>query len=396
MLHMSRNERFSRREFLSLSLASAGAVGVSTLIKPKDALATEDTKGTTVFIDDLGRSVRVSNAINSVTPTGINAQTMLCELCPEKIASLAVEISKADATDYEDVDMGELAQLPETGTLFSTSDTDIDSDEVVEISPAVMIDVGLPQKGLADKLNALQLETNIPYIFIDISFGNLPKAYRTLGLLLGCIQRAEDLASYVETVMSEVKEIANSQGVSRRVFYAQRELGLAVTEGISLQLDALAYIGAIPVTEPYDFVTKQICFDTLAESEIDWILFDDTDVLESLQQGKGRACDIWSNAMLLCGAGFMVSPALYHSWLGSMVFVQSIGLLWLTCAMWPASCGYGIEQRAQEFYTLFYDNGLVKEKAPELVGDLPKSVPSDTSDQDPVRNHTEEAVSDEW
>jgi iron complex transport system substrate-binding protein len=88
-----------------------------------------------------------------------------------------------------------------------------------------MLDVGLPKEGLADRLNALQLETNIPYVFIDISFGKLPRAYRTLGSLLGCEARAEALASYVEAAMSEVREIANSKELACKVFYAQRERG---------------------------------------------------------------------------------------------------------------------------------------------------------------------------
>jgi iron complex transport system substrate-binding protein len=131
----------------------------------------------------------------------------LCELFPEKIASLAVEISGDDVSDYEEADMGELVQLPETGTLFSTSDTDMSPTKVAALSPVIMLDVGLPKEGLAEKLDALQLETGIPYIFIDISFGNLPQAYRILGSLLGCDRRAEALAAYVEAVLSEVKAL---------------------------------------------------------------------------------------------------------------------------------------------------------------------------------------------
>jgi iron complex transport system substrate-binding protein len=393
---MKQSACLSRRKFLALSLASAGAVGANTLIQPQQALAVENTRATSVFIDDLGRRIRVPDVINGVTPTGVNAQTMLFELCPDKIASLAMEISTPDAADYQDADMGELAELPKTGALLSTGGADIDSEEVVDISPVVMIDVGLPKEGLADKLNALQLETNIPYIFIDISFGKLPQAYRTLGSLLGCEQRAEALASYVEAAMSEVKEIASNLKTPCKVFYAHREQGLAVTGGIPLQLDAIAYTGAIAVIEPYDYTARQINFDALVGADIDWVLFDDTSVLQSLQLGEGEAWDIWSETILSCRAGFAVSPALYHSWLGSMVFVQSIGLLWLTSVMWPASRGYDMEQRAREFYALFYGLGLVDEKAQELIGSIPpEDVLSYASDPEFVSNHAEEVISDD-
>jgi iron complex transport system substrate-binding protein len=196
----------------------------------------------------------------------------------------------------------------------------------------------------------------------------LPDAYRTLGTLLGCEQRAETLAVYVEAVMSEVTRIADTKETACKVFYAQREYGLAVTGSISLQLDAIASVGAIPVVEPYDYASNQVQLDVLAGVAVDWILFDDTNILESLQQRKGAAWDMWSETILTCDAEFAVSPALFHSWLGSMVFAQSIGLLWLASVVWPASCDYDIEQRAQEFSALFYGLGLADEASTDLVG----------------------------
>jgi hypothetical protein len=115
VLHMTRNERLSRRKFLSFSLASAGAIGIGVAIKPQQAHAAKKTTGTTVFVDGLGRSVRIPIVIESVTPTGISAQTMLCELCPEKMASLAVGISEADAADYQDAQHGRPGRAPRDG-----------------------------------------------------------------------------------------------------------------------------------------------------------------------------------------------------------------------------------------------------------------------------------------
>jgi iron complex transport system substrate-binding protein len=339
-------------------------------MKPQQALATESIVGTIVFTDDLGRSVRLPSIIDSVTPTGINAQMMLCHLFPEKMASLAMEVPPSDVSDYADANLEDLVELPETGTLLSSSGADIVSEEVVEISPGIMLDVGLPKEGLADKLNALQLETNIPYIFIDISFGNLPNAYRALGSLLGCESRAEALASYVESVMAEVKGVVDLQETAYKVFYAQRELGLSVTGGISLQLDAITYAGGIPIVEPYDYANKAVLVDMVGGSEIDWILFDDTDVLEPLLLGEGEAYVVWSEAISSSGAGFAASPALYHSWLGSMVFAQSIGLLWLVSVIWPTHCDFDMDVRAQEFYNLFYGLGLADDSASELVGEI--------------------------
>jgi iron complex transport system substrate-binding protein len=368
---MHQAKRFSRRKFLSLSLTSAGAASVGVLLKPNRALAQESRAASVVFCDGLGRKVRIPTSVGSVTPTSVHAQVMLAELCPNKIASLAIEISEEDAADYEGADMDGLVALPETGTLASTSDTDVDPDEVAEVSPTVMLDVGLPKEGLADRLNALQLETGIPHIFIDISFGRLPEAYRALGSLLGCRQRAEDLAAYVETAMAEVRRISDSQEASCRVFYAQREQGLRVCDGIDLQLEAISYAGGTPVTEPYDYAAKTVHLDTLAQSAVDLILFDDNFMTEVLSSGEGEVWELWSGIVFAADTVYAISPALYHSWLGSLVYAQSIGLLWLCSILWPTSCNYDINERAQGFYNLFYGYNVAEEKTRGLVGVMP-------------------------
>lgn len=393
-LSMHQNQRFSRRNFLSLSLATVGAASAGALLGTKPALGQETRTASYIFTDDLGRNIRVPNIIESVTPTGIHAQTILTELYPQKMASLAMEISESDAADYEEANMDELLELPETGTLLLTSDVDIDSDVVEDISPAIMLDVGLPKEGLTDKLNALQLETNVPYIFIDISFGKLPQAYRSIGRLLGCEQRAEALAEYVESVMDEVGSMVPKQQGAPKVFYAQRECGLELTSGVSLQLDALFFAGAIPIVEPYDFASKTINFETLSQTPVSWIIFDDTTMLESLQNGEGKAWDIWSNVISM-GTSYAVSPALYHSWFGSLVFAQSIGLLWLCSMFWPQLCNWTIEERAQEFYDLFYGRDLEEESTQELVGEFQATMTPDAPILEPIDADNEEVISDE-
>jgi hypothetical protein len=71
---VSCGKRYSRRKFLSL--ASIGAIGGVILTKPLHALAAENVREATVFVDDLGRNVWIPHTIQSVTPTGINAQTL--------------------------------------------------------------------------------------------------------------------------------------------------------------------------------------------------------------------------------------------------------------------------------------------------------------------------------
>lgn len=355
----------TRRTFAKI--ASVGIMSIALPSFPRTAIAQEGS-GQRQFIDSLNRSVSVANVIESVTPIGIHAQTLMTTLCPEGLASLATGIND-DAADYKDAGIGDLTNLPKTGGIVSPATEDVAIDEIEIISPELILDVGLPRDGLASELDALQAETGIPVVFLDISFGKLSQAYRTLGELLGYQSRAEDLADYIDRANDRVRAFAASSTTSNKVFYAPRENGLTVRSGIEVQIDALAFSGATPVTAPYDYVRKTVDFNILKASETDFVIFDDTNCLDSFLSGEGEAANIWKDVTAISQGKYAVSPALMHSWFGSAVLVQTLGILWISSILWPTERSVDITSEARSFYSLFYGLIWAEDAFADLAGD---------------------------
>ncbi len=354
---MGSESKLTRRAFLGI--ASGGVAGTLLLGNTDKAYAESPGERRTIE-DSLGRSVSVPCSISSVWPRGVYAQAILCQLYPQKMTAVHREIEEGDCRDYVDAGLGWVPSLSETVEEAAT-------DGLAD-APDVVIDVGMQKEGLRESLDAEETQMGVPHVFVDISFGNLPAAYRFLGNLLGCSARAEVLASYVESVYAETSSLCFEGGSSRKVFYAPRHRGLQVSSSISVQLDALHHIGVSPITSPYNFDERSIDLMKVMGEMPDLVVFDDLDAFDSLTEFSGEILDIWSAVPSVMDGRFACSPALLHSWFGSALLLQGIGLLWICSVICPDTCSYDIGQRAKEFYELFYDLRISDFREQPLVG----------------------------
>jgi iron complex transport system substrate-binding protein len=289
-------------------------------------------------------------------------------VCPEGLASVASGIDARDAIEYENADMGELTDLPETGLMALGSNSAIEKSKLAWAAPDIILDVGLPKEGLMGDLDRLQAKTGKPCVFVDISFGKLPDAYRIVGDILGVRTRTEQLACYVEDVCARIERGRKDRLGQCAAFYAPRFLGLEAKNSISLQNDVMNFIGASPVASPYDYTGETVDLTILASEDVDLVLFDDTSCLESLTKGEGEAYDIWSALPAVAEGRYVVAPALMHSWFGSMVIAQSIGALWLANVIWPKEYDLDMVHEASIFYELFYGLHCDEEMLRSLIG----------------------------
>ncbi|MDR3316253.1 MAG: ABC transporter substrate-binding protein [Coriobacteriales bacterium] len=355
----------SRKHFIEL--VSGGALCALALGVPREAFGVQVIDDVYDFVDSLGRGVSIPSSIERVTPMGICAQTMLCTLLPEKLASVAVSINEAETQEYLNAGMGAVTDLPETGTAIKSEATGIDLGGIEAIVPSIILDIGTPKEELGSRLDALQEETGRPCVFLDISFGKLPEAYRKLGQLLGCGKRAEKLASYIEGIYSDIEKRRTKVLGSCKVLYASGELGLHSRGSASLQADVISFIGAVPIVTPHSAENGTIDFGALASEDVGIVLFDDADSFDSLCSHEGEAYEIWSSIPAVQSGRVAVSPGLFHSWLGSLVLVQAIGTLWLASVLCPMVYDYDMAQKAEEFYGLFYGLETDAETTRELV-----------------------------
>ena len=352
----------TRRDFAAIAAkAFALAVGVPGM----DVVAGR-AEGV-VFADALGRDVRIDGSVTSVSPLGIGAQAMITALVPNGLASVALDV-KGDEEAYDDAGLAGVSGLPESGALNMASADPVSEAAIGSVKPDLLIDAGVPRDGLAEELDELQRVTGVPCVFLDIGFGKLPDAYRLLGRLLFCESRAEELAVFVESALDMAREVASRSGKSCRALYAPRRDGLSVRSGIEVQLDAMRHVGVEPVTDAYDMDARTVDPVRAAESDPDLVVFGSSASLESLLAKEGSAFEAWGRVPAVAQGRFVVCPTLMHSWFGSMVLVQSLGVLWLARVVFPDACDYDLVGQAGDFYRLFYGLDRTAEELIGLVG----------------------------
>ena len=353
----------TRRSFLSAAAAVAGGVTVFSL--PGRALAAE-ASATDVpdpaemkLADSLGRPIDVAVPAGTVVPLGIYAQTLMETLYPGALASLAKEVS-GDADDFAEAGLADVVGLVETGTPKASFGKDADLALIASLEPDMILRAGVPRAEVDEELERVQSETGAPCVFLDVSFGKLQGSYRTLGRLLGCEERAEELACYIEDAQARAVAAMSGNGSKPKVFYGPRVAGKKVTGGVAVQVDAMSRLGLEPVTRPYDYEGHTVDFAALAEEDPDFVLLDDTSFPDAFFSCEGEVYDLWKGIRAINEGRFAVAPALMHSILGSAVFAQSIGMLWTARVVAPSCFKYDLASEMVEFYRLFY--GLERDK----------------------------------
>lgn len=353
MKKLSPNSSFdtsiTRREMLSMT--AVGATGLILSTAPQ-ALGSEQAG---VLIDSLNRSVKLPQNITKVVPVGMPAQAFMTTLCPEKLASLVRKIPQEDIADYADAGITNVVHLCETGGNSDSTTENLSIGKVEKLNPCIMLDAGLKKAGLKEKLDILQEQANTPCLFVDLSFGSLPESYRKLGAILECSQRAEQLANWVEEALQKCTSLSTKETKETRVFYAPREKGTLVKHSIKVQLDAISHVGYTPVTSPYDYDNGTVNMSILVAEDPDFIIFDDAKIHTSLVAESGDTFELWRDIRAIRECRYAASPALMHSWFGSILFAQAIGALWLPSVISPSICPYSILEEAQSFYELFYN-----------------------------------------
>lgn len=359
---LSSNGLISRRSFVcafSAALANC-AVGV---MNPLPAYGERS-----IFVEDsLGRTFSFEEPPLRICPYGVYAQTLLEELIPSALVSVAKDIS-CELAEFDRAGIGYLAELPvlsfgSAGALYDPALSEIDSVDV-----DCVIQAGIPDDGLRDALDRLQADAGVPCFFVDVSFGCLSEAYRKLGSLLGCAKRAEILANYIDSLHGKFSGVAGESSCEyASVFYAPRVAGRKVTRATKVQIDAISFLGLNAVTSPYDLSARDINFAFLENQRADLVIYDDLAFADLEKLSFDDSYFPWRYSSAVKNGNFAVSPALFHSFFGSAVFAQSLGLIWLTRVVSSALDNGELVAEIKEFYQLFYHLELSEDEVLGLL-----------------------------
>lgn len=353
--------RITRREFMVAAITTVGGIALFSL--PKNAYALEND---TIY-DSLGNVIDLTKPIGRVVPAGIYAQTLMETLFPEALVSVAKEVS-SDSVDFEEAGLDRVTRLPETGTPKGNFGKNISYERIKALSPDLVLQAGFDPKKGDSETSLITEETDTQTMYLDIGFGKLPEAYRTLGQALGYSERAEAIASYIESAQERAVKSANVGDNRICVFYAPRVAGKKVTSGLCIQVDALEALGYEAITSPYDFTNKTVNFAELEKENPHFILFDDTNFPSEFFKSEGEVYEDWRNVSAICEGRFAIAPALIHSILGSAIFAQSIGMLWMAYVLEGKDSTLDIASEMQDFYRVLYNLEQGKDEVRNLLG----------------------------
>lgn len=344
----------------ALAGCSGGQAGPSSKAKDLQRAADEGTGDAQLFTDSAGRQVALPANIQSISPSGAYAQIILSTLCPDKLISLSSSFSKSARQYLGD----EVSNLPVLGRFYGKN-ADMNYEEIIRMSPDVIIDMGEPKENIASDMDGLQEQTGLPVIFIEATMTHLPDAYRTLGALLGMRDQAEQLAGYIDNALAQAAahhdEVA-AQGL--RVLYSGGEYGYEVKEADGVHAQALSLLGVTNVAVLQGANSTTVSPEQVMVWKPDVVLLSPDAGFFDLIYSDGT----WANIPAVQNKRVYEVPGKPYEWLDKPPSVQTVlGLQWLGNLLYPQLFDFDMIAQAQEFYRLFWHYDLSADEARELM-----------------------------
>lgn len=329
------------------------------------------TPATWEFTDSTGRTVTLPGEITRIAITGPLSQIYVLPLAGD----LLVGVSNSFSVDAQTYLPEYVFQLTEIGQLYGGKG-EIDLEALLAAAPDVVIDVGEAKSSMAEDLQSLTEQTGIPFVHIDATVSTTPEAYRTLGKLLNREEKAEELASYCETVLRQTEElmaIVDARDARKTILYCLGDDGVNVLAQGSFHAETVnAMADNLAVVE--DVVSK----GSGNEVDLEQILLWDPDVIifapDSIYDTVGTM-EAWQSVRAIAEGQYYKTPYGPYGWLSSPPSVQRyLGLLWLGALLYPEDVTYDLQEAVTEYYQIFYGCELTDELYQALVaGALPET-----------------------
>lgn len=364
---------------LVLSLTACGTANPPETAAPTDSpavteAAPAETEGavdsqpstpaeTVLFTDGCGREVEVPAQISRLVPSGPLSQIVLYAIAPEMFVGLAAK--------WDDSAKGIIPEdrlnLPYFGQLYGSANLNV--EELALADPQIFIDVGQPKGSVAEDMDALQAQTEIPAVFVTATLETMPEAFRTLGKLLNKEEKGEALAAFCEKIYSRTADIMAKVGDNKvDALYVLGEEGLNVLAKGSYQaglVDMLVNNLAVVENPVSKGTGNQVSMEQIALWNPPFVIFAPDSIYDTVAENP-----TWSELSAIQSGSYVKTPIGPHCWMTSPPAVQQyLGMIWLTAVLYPDYCDYDVKADVLEYYQLFYDCALTDEQYESLVAD---------------------------
>ncbi|MCB1725782.1 MAG: iron ABC transporter substrate-binding protein [Gammaproteobacteria bacterium] len=341
---------------MSLRLSSLLALGLLWC-------ATGFAAGRTVT-DSAGRVVEIPDRIERVYAAGPPASILLYVLAPDRLGGWP-----RAPHDYERPYLAApYRDLPETGRLTGRGDN-ANLERVLRTRPDLIVDFGSVRDTYASLADAVQNQTGIPYLLIDGRFDNTPAALRLLGSVLGVPARGDELATYAETLFTDLdRALATIPDAQRpRVYLARGPDGLETGLKGSINSEIIERAGGRNVADPGASSQRR----GLVQSSIENVILANPDTVITWDRNFYDTVwhdPLWAGIDAVRRGRVYLSPTAPFGWIDRPPSVNRlIGLKWLAGLFYPERLGSDLRAETRRFYKLFYHVDLDDRQLDELI-----------------------------
>lgn len=320
----------------------------------------QESAGTRTFVDSAGREVEVPETITRIIPSGDMAQMLLWPLAADELVSVATPV-----TEEQEKYLGTTARdLPETGNLYKTG-SELNVEEVASLDAQIIIDFGEAKDSITEDLDNLQELLGIPCVFIEGGLEDSAEAYRMLGELLGKEEQAEELASYIDTVIDTTQQVFKTTEKKEAVILSGSD-GLGCVASGTYFDEVWAYMlkNVAQVDDAQMYASTSIDFEQLASWDPDYLFcYNGADPEDLSQRAE------WSQLSAVQNGQCYAVPEGPYSFVSPPTVNRYLAIIWIADQVYPGVFPWDTEQMVKEYYQLFYHYTLSDADYDALMGD---------------------------
>lgn len=355
--------------FAGCSKAPAGDTTPPSQTTTDPTTQPETHPQTREFTDSTGRTVTVPYEVTKIAISGPLSQVYILPLAGDMLVGVSTRY--AEGTEMY-LPKG-VYDKPEIGQLYGGKG-EMDLEALLAAAPDVVIDIGDAKKTIVEDMDSLTKQTGIPFVHVDATVATAPDAYRMLGELVGRKDKAEELATYCQSILDRTTAMmakVDADGARKTILYCLGDTGTNVlakgsfhAETVNTMADNLAVMSEV--------VSK----GSGNESDLEQIMLWNPDVIvfapDSIYDTVG-SMDAWKSVGAIASGNYYKTPYGPYGWLSSPPSVQRyLGLLWLGELLYPEYTDYDLQEEVTKYYKLFYGCDLTDEMYQNLmVGAMP-------------------------
>lgn len=353
---------------MAVLLALGIMTGCGSSESDRSSSAEKSSAGTVSFTDDAGRSVEIpgSDDLKKVYVTSPIGFIQIYTFSPELLAGTPMKFSEEEL-EYLDPVCKEMKNLGgmQVGAELNKEAIMKSGTQIIFSMSAKTTDTTVSD---ADEL---QEQLGIPVVVLNADFNAMPDTYRRLGEIFNMKDRAEELASYCENVISDVNEklsaIPDEERVS--VYYAENEDGLATEPETSNHAAVLKMAGAKNVAQ-----IEGKGAGGLSPVSLEQVLSWNPDVIISWGDDRGGAyskikgSSDWSTIKAVKDGRVYAMPNKPFSWMDRPPSVNRfLGVQWVANLLYPDVYDIDLAETTKEFYKLFYSVDLTDDQVSDIL-----------------------------